>query len=165
MYTLLNKEHRYAWIDETEDVELALQKDSFTQLSLSLTDGLNSLQTFVVDDNQYQLTTTVDLSSQYISFGEKIFTDINAIIAIRKELAISSEKALSIADEASALMLDLSYLEGHERNLEPLIGMGNNVDNKLTSILGFIQELARAEERGHIQQTIDDMQYNTTSRT
>jgi methyl-accepting chemotaxis protein len=113
-------------------VELALQKDSFTQLSLSLTDGLNSLQTFVVDDNQYQLTTTVDLSSQYISFGEKIFTDINAIIAIRKELAISSEKALSIADEASALMLDLSYLEGNERNLEPLIGMGNNVDNKLT---------------------------------
>lgn len=113
-------------------MELALQKDSFTQLSLSLTDGLNSLQTFVVDDNQYQLTTTVDLSSQYISFGEKIFTDINAIIAIRKELAISSEKALSIADEASALMLDLSYLEGNERNLEPLIGMGNNVDNKLT---------------------------------
>jgi methyl-accepting chemotaxis protein len=144
-------------------VELALQKDSFTQLSLSLTDGLNSLQTFVVDDNQYQLTTTVDLSSQYISFGEKIFTDINAIIAIRKELAISSEKALSIADEASALMLDLSYLEGNERNLEPLIGMGNNVDNKLTSILGFIQELARAKERGHIQQTIDDMQYNITN--
>jgi adenylylsulfate kinase-like enzyme len=35
---------------------------------------------------------------------------------------------------------------------------GNNVDNKLTSILGFTQELARAEERNHIQQTIDDMQ-------
>jgi methyl-accepting chemotaxis protein len=148
---------------ETEDAELALQKDSFNQVSQSLTDGLNSLQTFVVDDNQSQLTTTVDLSSQYISFGEKIFTDINAIIAIRKELAISSEKALSIADEASALMLDLSYLEGNERNLASLIGMGNNVDNKLTSILGFTQELARAEERVHIQQTIDDMQYNITN--
>lgn len=148
---------------ETEDAELALQKDSFNQVSQSLTDGLNSLQTFVVDDNQSQLTTTVDLSSQYIGFGEKIFTDINAIIAIRKELAISSEKALSIADEASALMLDLSYLEGNERNLASLIGMGNNVDNKLTSILGFTQELARAEERVHIQQTIDDMQYNITN--
>lgn len=148
---------------ETEDAELALQKDSFIQVSQSLTDGLQSLQTFVVDDNQSELTTTVDLSSQYISFGEKIFTDINAIIAIRKELAFSSEKALSIADEASALMLDLSYLDGNERNLEPLIGMGNNVDNKLTSILGFTQELARAVERGHIQQTIDDMQYNITN--
>ncbi|MFT6328742.1 MAG: methyl-accepting chemotaxis protein [Bermanella sp.] len=148
---------------ETEDAELALQKDRFNQVSQSLTDGLKSLQTFVVDDNQSQLTTTVDLSSQYISFGEKIFTDINVIIAIRKELAISSEMVLSVADEASALMLDLSYLEGNERNLEPLIGMGNNVDNKLTSILGFTQELARAEERGHIQQTIDDMQYNITN--
>jgi methyl-accepting chemotaxis protein len=60
-------------------------------------------------------------------------------------------------------MADLSYLEGNEPNLEPLIGMGNNIDNKLALILGFIEELARATERDHIQQTIDDMQYNITN--
>jgi methyl-accepting chemotaxis protein len=148
---------------ETNGAKLTLQKDRFSQRSLSLTDGIESLQTVADDDNQSQLTSIVELSTQYIGFGEKIFSDIDTIITIRKELATSSEKALLVADEASALMLDLSYLEGNDRNLEPLIGMGNNIDNKLTSILGFIQELERAVDSNHIQQTIDDMQYNTTN--
>ncbi|MFT6086388.1 MAG: methyl-accepting chemotaxis protein, partial [Glaciecola sp.] len=148
---------------ETNGAKLTLQKDRFSQRSLSLTDGIKSLQTVADDDNQSQLTSIVELSTQYIGFGEKIFSDIDTIITIRKELATSSEKALLVADEASALMLDLSYLEGNDRNLEPLIGMGNNIDNKLTSILGFIQELERAVDSNHIQQTIDDMQYNTTN--
>lgn len=148
---------------ETDDVRLASQKDSFNQLSQSLTDGLSSLQTFVADNNQSKLTNTVELSGQYIGFGDQIFRDIDSIIGIRKKLTTASEKALLVADEASALMLDLSYLEGNDRNLEPLIGMGNNIDNKLTSILGFTQELARAVESEHIRQTIDDMQYNITN--
>lgn len=148
---------------ETEGAQLEAQKQKYKKLSSSLTTGLNSLNNFVATENKATLSSTVDLSTQFIAYSEKMFNDIEAIIAIRKALTTSSETALSVADEASALMLDLSYLEGSEPNLEPLIGMGNNIDNKLTSILGFIQELARAAERDHIQQTIDDMQYNITN--
>ena len=148
---------------ETEGAQLRAQKERYVTLSSSLTTGLNSLNNFVATENKATLLSTVDLSSQFIAYSEKMFEDIESIIAIREQLKTSSEATLAIADEASALMADLSYLEGNEANLEPLIGMGNNIDNKLTLILGFIQELARAAERDHIQQTIDDMQYNITN--
>jgi len=148
---------------ETEGELLTKQKESYEALSSSLTAGLNSLNSFVATENKATLLSTVDLSTQFITYSEKMFKDIEVIIAIREQLRKSSEATLAVADEASALMADLSYLEGNEANLEPLIGMGNNIDNKLTLILGFIQELARASERDHIQQTIDDMQYNITN--
>lgn len=148
---------------ETEDTKLSAQKESYETLSSSLTAGLNSLSNFVATQNKAKLLSTVELSTQFIAYSEKMFEDIVTIIAIRKQLTTSSAATLAVADEASALMADLSYLEGNEPNLEPLIGMGNNIDNKLTLILGFIQELSRATERDHIQQTIDDMQYNITN--
>lgn len=148
---------------ETEGAELIAQKEKYQQLSSSLTKSLNSLGNLVAAENKVKLTSIDDLSTQFIEQSEKMFNDIEAIIEIREELAMSSRSALAVADEASALMADLSYLEGNEPNLEPLIGMGNNIDNKLTLILGFIQELARAVERDHIQQIIDDMQYNITN--
>lgn len=148
---------------ETEGDQLTAQKESYETLSSSLTAGLNSLNNFVATENKATLLSTVDLSTQFIAYSEKMFEDIETIIAIREQLTTSSEATLAVADEASALMADLSYLEGNEPNLEPLIGMGNNIDNKLTLILGFVQELARAAERDHIQQTIDDMQYNITN--
>lgn len=148
---------------ETEGTQLSAQKESYETLSSSLSAGLNSLNNFVAPENKATLLSTVDLSTQFIAYSEKMFEDIETIIAIRKQLTTSSGATLAVADEASALMADLSYLEGNEANLEPLIGMGNNIDNKLTLILGFIQELARASERDHIQQTIDDMQYNITN--
>lgn len=148
---------------ETDAAALRVQKQSYATLSLSLTEGLNSLNKVVTSENRARLASTVDLSAQFIAYSEKMFNDINAIIAIRKELKATSEATLAVADEASALMADLSYLEGSEANLAPLIGMGNNIDNKLALILGFIQELARAVERDHIQQTIEVMQYNITN--
>ncbi|AEP30050.1 methyl-accepting chemotaxis protein [Brumicola nitratireducens] len=148
---------------ETEGTQLSAQKESYETLSASLTAGLNSLKNYVAIENEATLSSTVELSTQFIAYSEKMFEDVETIIAIRKQLTTSSGATLAVADEASALMADLSYLEGNEANLEPLIGMGNNIDNKLTLILGFIQELARASERDHIQQTIDDMQYNITN--
>ena len=148
---------------ETKGTQLSAQKESYETLSSSLTAGLNSLNNYVAIENKATLLSAVELSTEFIAYSEKMFEDIETIIAIRKQLTTSSEATLAVADEASALMADLSYLEGNEANLEPLIGMGNNIDNKLTLILGFIQELARATERDHIQQTIDDMQYNITN--
>ena len=148
---------------ETEGKALSEQKESFDALSISLQDGLDSLSKFVADENKSKLATTVEMTNQYIAHSESMFNNIDAIIKIKQQLAITSDKALGLADEASALMLDLSYLEGDNRDLEPLIGMGNNIDNKLTLILGFLEELSKAEDAELIETTIGDMQYNITN--
>lgn len=148
---------------ETDEAELAKQQDSFQKLVLDLNNGLSSLQKFVADENKPKLASTVDMTNQYVAFSEKMLSNISSKIMIKKELVVLSENALALADEASALMLDLSYLEGDERDLDSLVGMGSNIDNKLTLVLGFIQELARAQDRELIEQTIGDMQYNITN--
>jgi methyl-accepting chemotaxis protein len=148
---------------ETDGGELSKQKASFDSLSQSLHDGLESLSKFVADENKTKLDSIVDMTNQYISHSDNMFSKIDSIITIKQQLAITSDKALGLADEASALMLDLSYLEGDNRDLEPLIGMGNNIDNKLTLILGFLEELSKAEDAELIETTIGDMQYNITN--
>jgi methyl-accepting chemotaxis protein len=148
---------------ESDDLNLTAQKENFDLLLSNLHQDLNSLEKYVSTENKSKLIKTIEESDVFIAQSEQMFADISEKIALKKELMIASEKALSLADEASALMLDLSYIEGTGRDLESIVGMGDNIDNKLTLILGFIQELERAEEGAFIEQTISDMQFNITN--
>jgi methyl-accepting chemotaxis protein len=148
---------------ETDDAALLEKKESFNALFLNLTDEMDALNRLISAENKPKLEETLEASNRYTSLSQKMFLDIDSYISIKKEIGLSSENALALADEASALMLDLSYLEGNERDLDSLIGMGNNIDNKLALILGFIQALSRAEDFEFINETIDVMQYNITN--
>ncbi|MDT0581631.1 MULTISPECIES: HAMP domain-containing methyl-accepting chemotaxis protein [Alteromonadaceae] len=135
-------------------------KNDFDSLVDELNTGIESLRNFVSDENKSLLESNVKASTEFIRQSELMFADLAAIIELRKVLAVESENALAIADEASALMLDLSYVEGDGRDFEALVGMGNNIDNKLTLVLSLMQELSRAERKDTITQTIDDLDYN-----
>ena len=76
---------------EADAVALQRQKDSFEQLVLDLSDGLQLLNNYVAAENKESLNTTVQTTEQYVSFSEKMFSDIAANIEIKKKLAIKSE--------------------------------------------------------------------------
>lgn len=70
-----------------------------------------------------------------------------------------SKEILAIADEASALMLDLTFLESDDPNLETLIGSGMNVDNKITSIITSIKEYVAVTDRELSETIKGDIEY------
>ncbi|MDP6879818.1 MAG: methyl-accepting chemotaxis protein, partial [Alteromonas macleodii] len=82
---------------------------------------------------------------------------------IEKALAAQLEKVLMTADEASALMLDLSYLEGNNPSIETLIGAGTAIDNKLLTMNDSFIELAETDNATQSASIIEDLEYQLSN--
>jgi len=67
------------------------------------------------------------------------------------------------ADEASALMLDLSYLEGNNPSIETLIGAGTAIDNKLLTMNDSFVELAETNDAAQSANIIEDLNYQLSN--
>ena len=92
-----------------------------------------------------------------------MYTAINERMNIEKALAAQLEKVLMTADEASALMLDLSYLEGNNPSIETLIGAGTAIDNKLLTMNDSFIELAETDNATQSASIIEDLEYQLSN--
>tara|TARA_Y100000052_G_scaffold18832_1_gene18439 strand:- start:573 stop:2204 length:1632 start_codon:yes stop_codon:yes gene_type:complete len=92
-----------------------------------------------------------------------MYTAINERMNIEKALATQLEKVLMTADEASALMLDLSYLEGDNPSIETLIGAGTAIDNKLLTMNDSFIELAETDSATQSANIIEDLEYQLSN--
>ena len=92
-----------------------------------------------------------------------MYTAINERMNIEKALAAQLEKVLMTADEASALMLDLSYLEGNNPSIETLIGAGTAIDNKLLTMNDSFIELAETDNATQSANIIEDLEYQLSN--
>jgi methyl-accepting chemotaxis protein len=94
-----------------------------------------------------------------------MYTALAQRIAIERALGEKLSEVMSEADEASALMLDLSYLESDSPSLDTLIGAGTNIDNKLLTTTDSFSELAASIDAQDTANIIDDIKYQISNIT
>ena len=141
--------------------ELVSNKDTFDSLSSEFSDDLSRLNSLM--PNNAIATNAVEVSLAYVNSSNDMYAAINERMNIEKALAAQLEKVLMTADEASALMLDLSYLEGDNPSIETLIGAGTAIDNKLLTMNDSFIELAETDSATQSANIIEDLEYQLSN--
>ena len=141
--------------------ELVANKETFDTLSSAFSDDLSRLNSLM--SNNAVASNAVDVSLAYVNSSNDMYTAINERMNIEKALAAQLEKVLMTADEASALMLDLSYLEGNNPSIETLIGAGTAIDNKLLTMNDSFIELAETDNATQSASIIEDLEYQLSN--
>lgn len=141
--------------------ELVANKETFDTLSSAFSDDLSRLNSLM--PNNAVASNAVDVSLAYVNSSNDMYTAIKERMNIEKALAAQLEKVLMTADEASALMLDLSYLEGNNPSIETLIGAGTAIDNKLLTMNDSFIELAETDNATQSASIIEDLEYQLSN--
>ena len=145
-----------------EDIaELSANKSTFDTLSSAFSDDLSRLKSLM--PKNAVATNAVEVSLAYVSSSNQMYDAINERMNIEKALAGQLEKVLMTADEASALMLDLSYLESSDPSIETLIGAGTAIDNKLLTMNDSFIELAETHNAEQSANIIEDLEYQLSN--
>ena len=145
-----------------EDIaELSANKSTFDTLSSAFSDDLSRLKSLM--PKNAVATNAVEVSLAYVSSSNQMYDAINERMNIEKALAAQLEKVLMTADEASALMLDLSYLESSDPSIETLIGAGTAIDNKLLTMNDSFIELAETHNAEQSVNIIEDLEYQLSN--
>ena len=141
--------------------ELNANKATFDSLSSAFEGDLSQL-TSLMPKNKVA-SNAVDVSLAYVDSSNNMYAAINERMNIEKALVTQLEKVLMTADEASALMLDLSYLEGNNPSIETLIGAGTAIDNKLLTMNDSFVELAETNDAAQSANIIEDLNYQLSN--
>ena len=126
--------------------------EDLQQLSSRLTDA-NLKEIF--DQGSSYTSSYLQRSSSMLS-GKKRVLELE--IKIQEDLAL----ILNTADEASNLMIDLTYLEGAETNsaIQRLVGTGTTIDNIIQPMLNVSKELGASNDAELSATIIDDLNYS-----
>lgn len=116
----------------------------------------------LVADKQ-SLALAIENGQSYLNASQAMFELKLAKLETDNMINEAGSRALNHTDEASALMLDLSYLESDSRDLEALVGMTTNIDNKLGAMLGVIKTLLRELESEQVDILADDLDFSISN--
>lgn len=141
--------------------ELEKNKQTFDSLSSTFSNDLSQLKSLMPENSIAK--NAVEVSSSYVSDSNEMYIAINERMNIENALATQLEKVLMAADEASALMLDLSYLESNDPSLDTLIGAGTAIDNKLLTMNDSFIELAESIDETQSANIMEDLEYQLSN--
>ncbi|WP_429933166.1 methyl-accepting chemotaxis protein [Alteromonas sp. 4B03] len=141
--------------------ELKANKQTFNSLSSTFSDDLARLKSLM--PNNSIAKNAVEVSLTYVNNSNEMYSAISERMSIEKKLASQLEIVLMTADEASALMLDLSYLEGNNPSIETLIGAGSAIDNKLLTTNDSFIELVESNDATQSTSIIEDLDYQLSN--
>ncbi|MEC8373707.1 MAG: methyl-accepting chemotaxis protein [Pseudomonadota bacterium] len=141
--------------------ELTSNKTTFDELSSVFSNDLAKLKSLMASNAT--AAKAIEVSSTYVSHSNDMYDAISKRMQIEQELAAQLEKVLMFADEASALMLDLSYLEGSNPSIETLIGAGTAIHNKLLTMNDSFVELAESSSADQSANIIEDLSYQLSN--
>ncbi|WDT87824.1 methyl-accepting chemotaxis protein [Alteromonas sp. 009811495] len=143
------------------DAELRENKATFDDLSDAFSQDLSTLKALMPGNSM--ASNAVEVSADYVSNSNAMYTAIAKRMQIETALKSQLESVLMVADEASALMLDLSYLEGNDPSIETLIGAGTAIDNKLLTMNDSFVELAESVSAEQSANIIEDLKYQLSN--
>jgi methyl-accepting chemotaxis protein len=143
------------------DAELRKNKATFDDLSDAFSQDLSTLKALMPGNSM--ASNAVEVSADYVSNSNAMYTAIAKRMQIETALKSQLERVLMVADEASALMLDLSYLEGNDPSIETLIGAGTAIDNKLLTMNDSFVELAESGSAEQSANIIEDLKYQLSN--
>ncbi len=136
-------------------------KALFDELSVEFTEDLNNLKALMPSNKDAQKAIADSL--YYVESSNNMYAAIKSRIQIESQLQNQLEQVLMTADEASALMLDLSYIDSDDPGIETLIGAGTAIDNKLLTMNDSFIELAGSNRSEESLGIIDDLNYQLSN--
>lgn len=142
---------------EQDPSNLERQFSQYQTLRSSLKDSLATI--VELDNNNAELLKLKDSSEQFFKINDGLFTAKQKLIDLENKLESQLIEAQRKTDEASALMLDLSYLDSKAKDMDALVGMSTNIDNKLGQILLNLDTIKRDKDRQTIDNTIETIEY------
>lgn len=116
--------------------------------------------TSLIDSQQAQ---TLDDLRSFLTSSTEMYNARASHLSLRDASQIVGEDVLAYADEASALMIDLSYLSSDDPGLQTLIGAGTSIDNKLAPMLGTTKELIATDDAEISANIIEDLKYSISN--
>lgn len=130
---------------EKELGKLNDNKQKFTALALTFSDDLAQLEQIINGENM-AFVEGKRSARAYIQQSNDMYGSRIAQLALNQRIQASATGILASADEAGALMLDLSYIESDDPLTETLIGTGLNIDNKITTVIKSTKEFITVAE-------------------
>lgn len=146
---------------EDTATSLTANRQQFDALSGSFLAQIDALNQSL--DNNSNAKQAVRLSRDYVTQSTQMYDALMARIRLEAEIEKKLEAVLMAADEASALMLDLSYLDPDIRGVQTLIGAGTNIDNKLLTMNSAFSELAATSDPKSTANIVDDLDYQLSN--
>lgn len=134
---------------------LSVNKQLFDSSSERFNQQFSQLNRLLSDKELQALQPMLSFLSASASMYEARERHIN----LSNQASVVGESVIGFADEASALMIDLSYLSGNSADLQTLIGAGASIDNKLAPMLGATKELIVSDDADISQRIMEDLEY------
>lgn len=145
---------------ETDSEGLVSYKQDFDKAYAEFQVNVSTLSALVSEQNAATLQEALNTSKEYLDSSVSMFDSKQAKLDNDKLLKAKVQESFDFTDEASALMLDLSYIEGNSSDLEALIGMSTSIDNKLGIMLNNIDEISKETDADTITNIIGDLDYS-----
>lgn len=142
-------------LQQISDVDSSYQQ--FTDDSLIFEQQLQQLDRLM--GTQQEQSGAQQNATVFITQATAMYQNHLQQLQVRQQVLNKSSEVLDFANEASALAMDLSYLEGNNPNLPRMIGTGTNIDNKLANMLGAIKEFALISEQKAYQVQLEELQF------
>ncbi|WP_420935877.1 methyl-accepting chemotaxis protein [Alteromonas sp. A081] len=136
-------------------------KALFDALSAEFKNDLSNLKSLMPANGDAQKAIADSL--HYVDSSNKMYVAIKSRMEVEAQLQSQLEQVLMLADEASALMLDLSYIDSNDPSLETLIGAGTAIDNKLLTMNDSFIELAESNRSEESLGILDDLSYQLSN--
>ncbi|MEP4891130.1 MAG: methyl-accepting chemotaxis protein [Aliiglaciecola sp.] len=144
--------------------QLQNNQQMFNQLSSEFKQSLESLNQIIGDKNSpFQQGAQSALA--YVSQSKKMYQARETQLLLTAEVKEAATNIIAMADETSALLGDLTFLEGDDPNLDILIGTAINADNKIMPLFGSIKEYIATDDnqisdtiKGDIEFTLSNVQ-------
>ncbi|MCW8092045.1 methyl-accepting chemotaxis protein [Alteromonas sp. ASW11-130] len=140
---------------------LSENREEFNAKAQMFTQQRNQLVSLI--ESSPFLTSAVTSSDTYLNESVAMYEAIRERIALEARLAGKLEEVLRVADEGSALMLDLSYLDSNDPTINTMIGAGTNIDNKLLTLTTAISELGTTNDKQVTDNIVEDLQYQLSN--
>ena len=145
-----------------ESIEsLKASESSFESRSDAVIKQLDELSQLLGKDQVAEQA--IAASRTYVAESKAMLSARKQQLMFQKQLVEQTDKALTIADEASALMLDLSFLDSNDSGIETIIGIGNNIDNKLLTLNTAINEVGKSADEETTSAVEDDLSYQLSN--
>lgn len=138
---------------------LNANKTSYEQSEVLFSENFESLRQLLPAESIQGLSQ----STAFLNLSQAMYQQREQHLLLENRISSLGEEVLLIADEASALMLDLSYLEGDDPSLPTLIGAGTSIDNKLAPMLSGIKELSASDDGEMTERIIGDLEYGISN--
>jgi methyl-accepting chemotaxis protein len=139
---------------------LAENAGRFTQESEAFRESLNNLSNKI---NNQLLDEGIEQANNYLVHAQSMYEALENQLRTETTMSAKLNETLRYADEASALILDLSYMDSGDGSMDMIIGTGTNIDNKILNLSEGVNEFMSAKDPERSENLIADIEYSISN--